>query len=161
MTTYPIDSPLAVARLLALAVTVDGVPLEVELRLLEERGVLEALKLSREDFEDVMDTLCADLRRIAPVDKQGFRCLSHTQVRALLSEVQNPALQREVAALLFDIVSSDHRLVRAESLLMWDALTHWGLHLREVSGLMRSPAGSVRLLSEVCFQEQAEAETAQ
>ncbi|MDO6387549.1 MULTISPECIES: hypothetical protein [unclassified Uliginosibacterium] len=151
MNPYPIDSPHAVVRLLALAVTIDGVPSDAELRTLEQRGVLQALRLSRDDFDDVMDALCADLRQSTPTDRRGFRSLGRSQIRAMLDEIQAPALQREVAALLFDIFSSDHRLVRAESILLWDALDHWGLHLREVSGLIRSSASSSRLLDEACF----------
>lgn len=82
-----------------------------------------------------MEVLCADLQASVPLDVRGFVKLSRQQVCQLLDEVRDPALQCETARLLFEIFSADHRMVRAESILLWEALDHWGLYLREITGV--------------------------
>ena len=147
MRPYPIDSPAAVLRLLALAVTVDGVPADAEFEMLESRGILSRLGCSRDDFDALMDQLCADLRAGSAADARGYRRLGAAQLDAVLDEIRDPALQRETAGLLFDIFSADRRLAHAEAVLLWEALERWGLSLGdfgEVPEPVASAAGSRR-----------------
>lgn len=133
MTLYLKDSQQAMLRLLALAVTSNGVPVDSEVTMLEKRGVLRGLGLGRADLDAALAALCADLRATEPLAIQGFSKLSRKEVIQLLDEIRDPAKQRQIAQLLFDIFSMDHRMVRAESILLWEALDHWQLHLREVT----------------------------
>ena len=126
MSDYPNDSPTAVARLLALGVVVDGVPAEAEIQVLEQRGILAALGLTRSDFERIMDELCAELQRHSPVDAQGYVSLSPEALRLLLDDVHHPALRVLLVELLGEIFCADHRLAQGESILLREALAYWG-----------------------------------
>jgi uncharacterized tellurite resistance protein B-like protein len=127
MTSYETDSPNAIARLLALAVTVDGVPAEAELEMLDKRGVLRHLGLDQAGFNVVIDALCADLRSGDKVgDAADFTILRPAQLEAMLNEVQSPALQRDLIALFIEIFSADHRYQHAESVFLRGVLRYWG-----------------------------------
>lgn len=127
MTPYDIDSPEAVARLLALAVTIDGVPSEAEMGMLERRGVLQQLGLDRDTFNDVIDELCGDLRAGSPIGDAGdFSLLRPAQLESMLDEVQALELRRDLIALFIDIFSADHRYEHAESVFLQTVLRHWG-----------------------------------
>lgn len=126
MSDYPNESPRAVARLLALAVAVDGVPADAEIELLEQRGVLAALGLARSDFEWIMDELCLDLQHQSPVDAKGYVSVRPQMLRQLLDEVRHPALRVALVELLGEIFCADHRLAQGESILLREALAYWG-----------------------------------
>ncbi|MDQ7991014.1 MAG: hypothetical protein REI09_15410, partial [Candidatus Dactylopiibacterium sp.] len=127
MRSYPIDSPEAIARLLALAVTVDGVPSEAELDMLEARGALQYLGMSRDAFSDVIDALCSDLREALPGATQiAYSLLRPEVLHALLDEVRAPELQRDLTALFIEIFSADQRYPQAESAFLRTVLAHWG-----------------------------------
>ncbi len=127
MTRYETDSPEAVARLLALAVTVDGVPAESELAMLERRGVLAGLGLNREGFNAVIDQLCVDLRKGTRVgDAADFGVLRPAQLEMMLHEVQSLELQRDLIALFIEVFSADKRYQPAESIFLRSVLRCWG-----------------------------------
>lgn len=144
MSDYPNESPRAVARLLALAVAVDGVPAEAEIDLLERRGVLAALGLARSDFEWIMDELCLDLQRLSPVDAQGYISLRPQTLHRLLDEVRHPALRVALVELLGEIFCADHRLAQGESILLREALAYWG----ETAFLPEQLGGHRRLMAQ-------------
>lgn len=127
MVSYEADSPRAIARLLALAVTVDGVPAEAELKLLERRGVLRSLGLDRQTFDDVIDSLCKDLRAGWRVGNAAdFSVLRPAQLESMLDEIRSPELQRDLVALFIDIFSADRRYPPAESVFLRSVLRCWG-----------------------------------
>lgn len=127
MTRYETDSPEAVARLLALAVTVDGVPAESELSMLERRGVFARLGLDRDGFNAVIEQLCADLRELGTVADAGdFSVLRPSQLEMMLDEVQSLELQRDLIALFIEIFSADNRYEPAESIFLRSVLRCWG-----------------------------------
>lgn len=127
MTHYEADSPRAVARLLALAVTVDGVPAESELKMLERRGVLRSLGLDPQAFDDVIDSLCKDLRAGWRVgDAADFSVLRPAQLESMLDEIRSPELQRDLVSLFIDIFSADRRYPPAESVFLRSVLRRWG-----------------------------------
>ncbi len=127
MTRYETDCPQAVARLLALAVTVDGVPAEAELAMLERRGVLARLGLDRDGFNSVIDQWCADLRSVGRVGDAGdFSVLRPAQLEMILDEVQSLELQRDLIALFIEIFSADNRYAPSESIFLRSVLRHWG-----------------------------------
>lgn len=152
LTRYPADSLHAVARVVALTVIIDGVPGKAELDMLAQRGILRRLELDCAAFEDVIDTLCADLRDSTERDEWGGHIMQPKLLRAMLDEIQQPALQRELAGILFDVVSADHYLFRAESVLLWEVLDHWKLHLRDIVGLAHErPAAAGTALVTACY----------
>lgn len=139
MTPYETDSPQAIARLLALAVTVDGVPAEAELAMLEQRGVLAHLGLDRDSFNDVIDQLCFDLRSGNKVgDAADFTILRPAQFESVLDEIRSPELRRDLVALFIEIFSADHRYLHAESVFLRGVLHYWGADEQIV--VMDSPA---------------------
>lgn len=149
MSDYPNESPRAVARLLALAVAVDGMPAEAEIDLLEQRGVLAALGLARSDFEWIMDELCLDLQRLSPVDAQGYVSLRPQALHGLLDEVRHPALRVALVELLGEIFCADHRLAQGESILLREALAYWGETAFSPALLVSAPRAQGRQINAV------------
>lgn len=153
MTRYPDNSPWAAARLLALGISIDGSPVRDEVETLERTGLLRRIGLSREELERAVRSLCVDLRRASSVDAYGKTRFRRSQVQAMLREISDPALQRELARQLLETIGADDRVTRAESMLFWDALDCWGLQMRDVMSLPdpvanravpgRRPAGQV------------------
>ena len=60
MRSYPTNSPKAMCRLLALAMIVDGRIAPQELKSLHHSGVLEALRVSEDTFDDTAGELTQD-----------------------------------------------------------------------------------------------------
>ena len=67
MRTYPCNSPQAAARIVALTVLADRDICKTELELLDRLAVHEQLGLDREEFHNVLDSLCVVERTTAMV----------------------------------------------------------------------------------------------
>lgn len=134
MIHYPQNSTQAAIRLLALGTTVDGVAFESEYETLERSGILRRLGISREQFDDALDSLCKDLRKSCRENDHGFVHVRPALVEAILDEIRDPGMQRVLASYLLDIIGADQRVTRAESYLFWEVLDHWGLKFRDVVG---------------------------
>jgi len=127
--SYPVNSPHAMARLVVLALLADGQLDERELDVLNRRGALEALGISREDFVQVLYDFCADVARLSE-SAAGYR-LSPSVLAALFDEIDDPRAKERVMNLIVAVVSSDGRYTEGEQKLFLGALHSWGGSLRK------------------------------
>ena len=126
MRIYATDSPQAVARLLALAMIVDGHMAPAELRAMHHSGILQRAGIDDDGFDQVVQEVCEDLLATA-----GKRCAGEVEIDArlldsLLSEVADPALRMAAMKAMLDIVHADSVLDGRETLLIQRAFKAWG-----------------------------------
>lgn len=128
----------AQARLLALSLLADGQMDSCEVELLGGHQGLGRLQISRAQFSQVLNDLCADVSRM-PVTGESYS-ISPAYVEALLGKVTDSQLRRTTLNLMFDVIRSDGKLDRSEAALLWNALDSWGLR---VSHLGKAGVNSV------------------
>ena len=114
MRAYPIDSPQAATRLLAMALVADGHYAPCELRTLDRLDASRRLGLSPQGMKTVIDTFCEELMHAQRGVWRGSADLEPALRQRLLNEVRNPRLQAEVRRLCEAIVTSDGHLADAE-----------------------------------------------
>ena len=127
MRAYPIDSPQAATRLLAMVLLADGHCAPVELKALDRLGASRRLGLAPEAMKSVIDLFCQELL----VSQHGNWCGSARmppEVRhRLLDEVRNPLLRQKVRQLCEAIASADGCLAEGEAEVL-EALDHAWRH---------------------------------
>lgn len=129
MRKYPIDSPEAAARIVALALMADGVIDRSETLLLERHEVVSRLGLSNEQFDTIYYDYSTDMLTSGFRKPSGRLELDEQGVNHLLEEIANPELQKKILRIMLDIVNADHRLVADEAALIAQALKQWGMDL--------------------------------
>lgn len=124
MRCYPNDSPQATARVLALAMVVDGHLAPAELKVLEDMPLMAELDLDRTLFREVLEELCHDMLHTAVV--QGAVELNAALLDSLLREITEPALRRKLLTAMWKIADADGWLADAEAALLARACALWG-----------------------------------
>jgi uncharacterized tellurite resistance protein B-like protein len=128
MRSYPVNSPQAAARIVALTVLADGDIGDAEIELLDRLAVHEQLGLARHELHALLDTFCEDLLSsdqlkwadVCPVDE---RTLAN-----LMGEIQDPALRLKLLRLCVELAEVDAHVDDGESSVLVAAVEHWGLH---------------------------------
>jgi uncharacterized tellurite resistance protein B-like protein len=122
MRTYPINSPQAAARLLAMALVADGSYSLTEIRALDRIQASRRLGLSARALKTVLDHFCEDLLAGAGGRWTGSADMNEALRQLLLDEVRDPALRALVVDLCQSIVLADGHEADGEAALL-DALT--------------------------------------
>ena len=123
MRSYPPNSPRARARLLALAMVVDGDLDPAELEVLEDPAVLRGLQVDGALFQQVLSELCTDMLRTAV--RNGAVELKPELLDRLLAEITDPGLQHQLLATMVNIVDADAQIADAEGMLLERACECW------------------------------------
>lgn len=114
MRAYPINSPQAAARLLAMALVADSHYSVTELKTLDRLEASRQLGLSPEEVKSVIDNFCEDLLLADGGDWNGSAQMNDATRRQLLAEVQDPALQERVWHLCEAVALADGHLADGE-----------------------------------------------
>ncbi|MCP5284972.1 MAG: TerB family tellurite resistance protein [Burkholderiaceae bacterium] len=130
MRCYPIDSPQAAARIVALAAMADGHLDRRELDLLERIGVHDQLGMTRADWHDVLHALCEDLLACTRLTWGDACTVDPLTLQHLLAEVHDPALRERVLALSLAAAEADAQVTEGEALVLAAAVERWGLQHR-------------------------------
>lgn len=128
MRSYPVNSPQAAARILALTLVADGDIGDSETEWLDRLAVHEQLGLARNELHALLDTFCEDLLSgdqlrwadACPVDE---RTLTN-----LMGEIQDPRLRLKLLRLCVELAEVDAHVHEGESIVLVAAVEHWGLH---------------------------------
>jgi uncharacterized tellurite resistance protein B-like protein len=127
MRSYPRNSPQAAARIVALAMLADGNLSPAELDALVESDAEALLGLKPGEWHDVVDAFCEDLM------SSQHRTLSRTckidpdTLRALMSEIDDDVLRRNVLDLCVSVIDADAEIVEAEMIVLSAAARDWSL----------------------------------
>lgn len=124
---YPIDSPQAAARILALALLADGAIDPAELSALARRSTLQRLGITEQVFDEVIHDLCTDLLIDSRATMFGDFVLGRDALRRILEDIDEPSLQHRLLRGVLDIVHADGELAGGEAVLLSVAAECWDI----------------------------------
>ncbi|WP_428418381.1 TerB family tellurite resistance protein [Methylibium sp.] len=91
MRSYPVNSPQAAARIVALTVVADGDIGDAEIKLLDRLAVHEQLGLARHESHALLDTFCEDLLSSDQLKWADAGPVDERTLADMMGEVQDPA----------------------------------------------------------------------
>lgn len=128
MRSYPVDSPQAAARIVALTVVADGDIGVAEIEWLDRLAVHAQLGLTRHELHALLDAFCEDLLSSGQL-KWAEACLVDERTLAeLMGEIEDPALRLKLLRLCVELAEADAHVAEGESIVLVAAVEHWGLH---------------------------------
>jgi uncharacterized tellurite resistance protein B-like protein len=128
MRSYPVNSPQAAARIVALTVVADGDIGDAEIECLDRLAVHEQLGLARQELHALMDTFCEDLLSSGQLKWADTCPVDERTLADLMGEVQDAALRLKVLRLCVELAEVDAHVDDGESSVLVAAVEHWGLH---------------------------------
>ncbi|HEY0061087.1 MAG TPA: TerB family tellurite resistance protein [Telluria sp.] len=123
MRNYPIDSPQAAGRILALTMVVDGNLAQSELAALDRSRILAYVDLTQAAFQQLIEELCNDMLSTAA---HGVVQLDINLIDGLLHEIVRPTLRRHLLQAMWKIADADGWLADGEAVLLNRASKIWG-----------------------------------
>ncbi|MBA4175164.1 MAG: hypothetical protein C0505_01165 [Leptothrix sp. (in: Bacteria)] len=128
MRSYPVNSPQAAARIVALTVVADGDIGDAEIKWLDRLAVHERLGLARHELHALLDTFCEDLLSSDQLKWADACPVDERTLADLMGEVQDSALRRKLLRLCVELTEVDAHVDDGESSVLIAAVEHWGLH---------------------------------
>lgn len=127
MRSYPIDSPEAAARIVALALLADGHFSRAEVEAMDRGGARAQLGLTPDQLHQVVHELCEDLLATCNQLWAAACTVDPPTLAALLDEVRDPMLRMQVLQLCILACTADGELADGESVVIRAAVSRWGL----------------------------------
>ena len=128
MRRYPVNSPQAAARIVALTVIADGDIGEAEIEWLDRLSVHEQLGLARHELHTLLDTFCEDLLSSGEWKWADACPVGECAPAGLMGEIQDPSLRLKLLRWCVEVAESDAHVAQGESIVLVAAVEHWGLH---------------------------------
>lgn len=125
MRSYPLNSPEAAARIVAVVLISDGHVCRTEVEALQQLHIEHELGMAPGSFSKVVHTLCEDLLMGTHGGGLMMCSVDETILASFLSEVDEPGLQAKVLRLASAAAEADRHLADAEALVMAVAHQHW------------------------------------
>jgi uncharacterized tellurite resistance protein B-like protein len=144
MRSYTHDSPEAMARILALSMLADGGLDQSEIEVVATTKILDGIGMSPAQFDIVVKALCEDMLQSMRGYDYGKIELDRKAIDHLLSEIENPQLQRVLLSVMLAVVDADDQLSDGEAVLISRALQVWQLDLHEVGRVKVPVTGATR-----------------
>ncbi len=141
MRSYPLNSPEAAARIVALVLISDGHVCSSEFDVLKQLGAERELGLEPHLLPHIVHTLCEELMMGGYESGSLLAKLDDTSLAALMAEVSDSTLQRTVLRLALAAARADGHLADGEAVVLAAARHHWRL----TDGEELSTAAAVRL----------------
>jgi len=123
MRHYPSNSASAAGRILALCMVIDGNLAPSELRALTRSRLLEYIQIDIDTFHGLLDQLCQDM--LTSSVQQECVVLPEATIDALLAEIGDPELRRQLLQAMWSIADADGVLADAEAKLLARACVIW------------------------------------
>ena len=128
MRRYPVNSPQAAARIVALTVVADGDIADAEIDWLDRLAVHEQLGLARHELHALLDTFCEDLLSSDQLKWADACPVDERTLADLMAEIQDPALRLKLLRLCVELAQADANVDEGESIVLVAAVEQWGLH---------------------------------
>lgn len=135
MKRYELNSPEAMARIVAMMIITDADVHPHEIELLEELDIYHVLGISRAHFTEVFHDFLSELSDEANEDGK-VELLSTSRLNEMLDEVTDPKHRITTAAVLLDITKADHDLSEAEIAVFQHILHHWHISLDDLLAMV-------------------------
>ena len=120
---YASDSAEAKARLIILALLVDGDIDEYELMALNRPQTLETLGITRQGFVRVLHELCEDLARL-PNDGSALS-IPRPLLSSLFNAISEPETQKQLLGMISTMIQSNGHISREELQYWKSAAQAW------------------------------------
>ncbi|MFN5049262.1 MAG: TerB family tellurite resistance protein [Rubrivivax sp.] len=127
MRSYPTNSPQAAARIVALIVIADGDIGHAEALWLDRLAVHEQLGMPQHELYAQLDIFLEDLLSSGQLRWADTCPVDEYTLLKLLSEIQDPELQRRLLRLCVDLAEIDAQVDDGESAVLVAAVEQWGL----------------------------------
>jgi cytosine/adenosine deaminase-related metal-dependent hydrolase len=128
MRPYPLNSPQAAARIVALTLVADGDIGDAELDVLDRRAVHQRLGLTRDEWQAVLDSFCEDLLSSGQLQWADACPVDERTLAALMGEIQDHGLRQTLLRVCVELAEADAQVDEGESSVLVAAVEHWGLH---------------------------------
>lgn len=138
MRSYPVNSPQAAARIVALTVVADGDIGAAEIEWLDRLAVHEQLGLARHEMHALLDTFCEDLLSSDQLAWADACPVDERTLAELMAEIQDPALRLTQLRACVELAEVDARVDDGETAVLVAAVEHWGLHREMVRPSFRN-----------------------
>jgi uncharacterized tellurite resistance protein B-like protein len=138
MLSYPVNSPQAAARIVALTVVADGDIGAAEIEWLDRLAVHEQLGLARHEMHALLDTFCEDLLSSDQLAWADACPVDERTLAELMAEIQDPALRLTLLRVCVELAEVDARVDDGETAVLVAAVEHWGLHREMVRPSFRN-----------------------
>jgi uncharacterized tellurite resistance protein B-like protein len=125
MRSYPVNSPQAAARIVALTLLADGHLCKAELDMLAQQRAAEQLGLSSSELQDIVRVFCEDLLAGARTDWSDACSIDPRTLAELMAEIDDPELRLKLIKLCVAIVEADDHLAEGEATVLTAAVEHW------------------------------------
>lgn len=128
MRSYPVNSPQAAARIVALTVVADGDIGDAEIECLDRLSVHEQLGLARHELHALLDNFCEDLLSSGQLQWAHACPVDERTLANLMSEIQDPVLRLTLLRMCVELAEVDAHVDEGESTVLVAAVEYWGLH---------------------------------
>lgn len=125
MRSYPVNSPQAAGRIVALTLLADGHLCKAELDVLAQQRAAEQLGLTPAALQEVVRLFCEDLLAGARTDWSDACSIDPRMLVELMAEIDDPELRLKVIKLCVAIVEADDHIAEGESTVLVAAVEHW------------------------------------
>lgn len=127
MRSYPIDSPEAAARILAMTLVADSGPGNAEFHVLKSHDAAGQLGLTSHRLHTALREFCEDLLTGSEHSWSHACRLDESSMAAIMNEVQDDHLRERLMRLCVAVVEADGRIEEGESSILSTAMEQWGL----------------------------------
>jgi tellurite resistance protein len=127
MRHYPVNSPQAAARIVALALVADGHLSHAELETVRNLRIAEQLGLDGPGWHEVLTAFCQDLLLSSRNSWSDVCRMEPALLERMMSEIEDPELQRTVLRLCVSLAESDGPVTDSEAMMLDTAVDQWGL----------------------------------
>ncbi len=131
MKTYPINSPEAMARILAMTMIADARLDDRELEIMDSLRLYDVLGIGKTEFSKVVKDYCDDLVAAGAPDGR-IDLMDRDRIHAVVDLVDDPAKREDVANMVLNIVKADGDFHGAELALFRYILSRWKLSFQEI-----------------------------
>lgn len=138
MRSYPLNSPEAAARILALVLVSDGHVCSSEFDILKRLGAERELGLEPDLLPHIVHTLCEELLAGGYETGSLTGNVDDDALASLMAEISDPGLQKTVLRLSLAAVRADGHLADGEAWVVDAARRHWRLDGFELPGVAAS-----------------------
>jgi hypothetical protein len=125
MRSYPVNSPQAAARIVALTLLSDGHLCKAEVDVLARQRAAEQLGLAPTQLQEVVRLFCEDLLSGVRTTWSDACSIDPRTLAALMAEVDDPELRGKVMNLCIAVVEADDHIAEGESTVLCAAVEHW------------------------------------
>ncbi|MBL8452761.1 MAG: TerB family tellurite resistance protein [Zoogloea sp.] len=131
MRSYPMNSPEALARLVAMAILADGRLDNREVDWIKHNDTAALLGVDRDTLIQVLLDCCRDV--INEAEQERVFLLEDHRLARLADDLTDPALQKVALSAMLILAKSDGSVSEGEETLLRFLMSRWSLSLEDLA----------------------------